>query len=110
MMMIAVWPTPLVSLTMPSPLAIPPRRNADVYAHNNPSVYTLANVGESEHDALITPSTPSYGATFPSSPTPNRPSARTLITNAVIKMACIFLVSSALLGGILYLALPTLQE
>ncbi|KAI0671954.1 oxalate transporter [Trametes maxima] len=45
-----------------------------------------------------------YGATAPS-----QPSSRRLIWNATLKMAVIFFVSTVLLGGTLWLALPTLE-
>ncbi|KAK7051101.1 hypothetical protein VNI00_005213 [Paramarasmius palmivorus] len=83
----------------PPPLAL---------SHANSSVYTLDTVRIDDHAPLITPQTPSYGATVPRSPT--RPSSRKLVFNATLKMACIFLLSSLLLGGILWLALPTLEE
>lgn len=59
---------------------------------------------------LISPATPSYGATFPASPTRSKTNSRRLIVNAVLKMATIFLISSLLLGGILWIALPVLEE
>lgn len=90
---------------------MPPRLSFPETHHSNPSTYTLDTVNYDEHDdqtPLIAP-TPSYGAAnFPH--TPNRPSSRRVILNATIKMACIFIVSSIVLGGILWLALPTLEE
>ncbi|KAF8876722.1 hypothetical protein BD779DRAFT_1613238 [Infundibulicybe gibba] len=78
------------------------------FAARNTSTYTLETVHEDTDRApLISPATPSYGATFPSI---TRPSSRRIIFNAAIKMACIFLVSTILLGGTLWLALPTLDE
>ena len=50
-------------------------------------------------------SEPSYGATGPS-----QPSSRKLLWNATLKMAVIFTVSTIVLGGTLWLALPTLEE
>ncbi|RPD61000.1 oxalate transporter [Lentinus tigrinus ALCF2SS1-7] len=47
----------------------------------------------------------SYGAVVPS-----QPSTKKLIWNATLKMAAIFTVSTVLLGGTLWLALPTLEE
>ena len=76
------------------------------------SVYTLDTVDE-EHDrhtdrsSLLSSSTPNYGATFPRSS--SAPSSRTIIFNALLKMACLFLLSTAALGGTLWLALPTLD-
>lgn len=82
---------------------------------DNASVYTLATVNDlddeqdSVHAPLLTPLTPSYGATMPHSPGPAR-NSRKLILNATLKMAAIFVISTALLGGTLWLALPTLEE
>jgi len=78
--------------------------------HSNASTYTLTTIhSRSDLSSLITPlSTPSYGATFPRSPT--LPPSRKLLLNAAVKMASIFLVSAFILGGTLYLALPTLEE
>jgi hypothetical protein len=81
----------------PSPLSL---------SHQNASEYTLQNVGD--NTPINTPTTPSYGATF--APDGQRPSSRRLILNATLKMACVFLVSTILLGSILWLALPTLEE
>lgn len=79
--------------------------------HSNYSTYTLETVTYEDHDdhtPLLAP-TPSYGAAnFPHTPT--RPSSRKVIINATIKMACIFAISSLILGGTLWLALPTLEE
>lgn len=78
----------------------------------NASMYTLDTVNDEEHDRysdsspLLSPATPSYGATFPRSP----PSSAKIIFNATLKMACIFIISSIFLGGTLWLALPTLEE
>ena len=74
------------------------------------SVYTLDTV-DGEHDrhtdrsSLLSPGTPDYGATFPRSSS----ASRTIIFNALLKMACIFLLSTVALGGTLWLALPTLD-
>lgn len=62
----------------------------------------------SERSSLLAPETPSYGATFPRSPCMPSSSGR-IIFNATLKMACLFAVSTALLGGTLWLALPTLE-
>lgn len=85
------------SRPVPTPLAL---------SHQNASEYTLQNVGD--HTPINTPTTPSYGSTF--GPDGHRPSSRRLIFNATLKMACVFLVSTVLLGSILWLALPTLEE
>lgn len=80
--------------------------------HSTPSMYTLDTVNYNDDDnddsaPLLTPTTPSYGATFPRS---RRPSSTKVIFNATLKMACIFLISTVLLSGTLWLALPTLEE
>ncbi|KAK7454608.1 hypothetical protein VKT23_011361 [Stygiomarasmius scandens] len=71
-------------------------------SRDNPSSYSLNDV-----EPLMTPTTPSYGAT---TPTTTRPNSRKLVFNAVLKMACIFILSSLVLGATLWLALPTLEE
>ncbi|KAJ7573923.1 hypothetical protein C8J56DRAFT_803763 [Mycena floridula] len=78
-------------------------------SRSNASVYTLNTVrGDDEHAPLVTPLTPSYGSTALRSPN-TRPSSAKLIWNATLKMAAIFVISSVLLGGTLWLALPTLE-
>ncbi|KAF7327612.1 hypothetical protein MKEN_00340400 [Mycena kentingensis (nom. inval.)] len=81
----------------PAPLALQTQ-------HNNASEYTLETI--SDHTPLHTPLTPSYGAALDN----HRPSNRRLITNALLKMAAIFIVSSVFLGTLLYIALPTLED
>jgi len=76
------------------------------------SVYTLETIDEEhgrrdDRSSLLSPITPDYGATFPRSS--SVPSSRRIIFNALLKMACIFLLSTAALGGTLWLALPTLD-
>ncbi|KAF8207575.1 hypothetical protein K438DRAFT_1962494 [Mycena galopus ATCC 62051] len=80
----------------PAPLALS-------LAHQNASEYTLQNIDD--HTPLNTPTTPSYGSTVHS-----RTSSRRLIFNATLKMACVFLASTIILGSILWIALPTLEE
>jgi hypothetical protein len=76
----------------------------------NASSYTLHTVADSsDAEPLLSPSTPSYGATFPHPPA-QRTSSKKLIFNATLKMAAIFAVSTVVLGGTLWLALPTLEE
>ncbi|KAE9403577.1 hypothetical protein BT96DRAFT_936229 [Gymnopus androsaceus JB14] len=93
----------------PSPLNLSGLNRSD-----NASVYTLATVNDLDddnndvHAPLLTPLTPSYGS-MPHSPGTAR-SSRKLIFNATLKMAAIFVISTALLGGTLWLALPTLEE
>lgn len=77
---------------------------------DNRSAYSMATVHSAssdadQHTALLSSNSESYGATEPS-----RPSSKKLIFNATLKMALIFLVSTALLGSTLWLALPTLEE
>lgn len=82
--------------------------------HPNASVYTLDTVAHVDSDTeshsdtapLLAPSTPSYGTAI----TTPRPSSRKVIFNATLKMACIFTISTIFLGGVLWLALPTLEE
>lgn len=77
-------------------------------------MYTLHTVADDDASArrsdtspLLEPGAASYGATpF----APSQSSSRKIILNATIKMACVFLVSTILLGGTLWLALPTLDE
>lgn len=51
-----------------------------------------------------------YGATQPRSTSSTPANAKKLIFNAVLKMSVIFVVSTLVLGGTLYFALPTLDE
>ncbi|KAK1229094.1 hypothetical protein PQX77_007856 [Marasmius sp. AFHP31] len=75
---------------------------------SNASVYTLDTVHIDDQAPLLTPQTPSYGVVTPRSPT--RPSSRKLVFNATLKMLCIFLASTIVLGTVLWVALPTLEE
>jgi len=100
-------------MAWPQPLPL-----RDTY-HLNSSAYTLATVhtdDELPYSPSHTPATPllppnsaSYGATFPRSPGVPL-NSRKLIFNAALKMSTIFLVSTLLLGGILWTALPTLED
>ncbi|PPQ63919.1 hypothetical protein CVT24_010317 [Panaeolus cyanescens] len=81
-------------------------------ARNPPpaSLYTLDTLDSNDDSPLLSPATPRYGATVPRSPgVPSTSSAR-VILNATLKMATIFIISSLLLGGTLWLALPTLED
>ncbi|KAI0073674.1 hypothetical protein K474DRAFT_1627173 [Panus rudis PR-1116 ss-1] len=75
----------------------------------NRSAYSLATVRDepTSRTSLLGSSqgTESYGATEPS-----RPSSRRILMNATLKMAVIFILSTAFLGGTLWLALPQLDE
>ena len=74
------------------------------------SLYTLDTVMNDELD-IRTPLNASSTATYGAVPhSPSRPSSRKVIFNATLKMAAIFVVSTVLLGGTLWLALPTLAE
>ena len=75
-------------------------------AHQNASEYTLRTVAGDDNTPINTPTTPSYGSTIDS----REPSSRRLIFNATLKMACVFLASTLILGSILWVALPTLKE
>ncbi|KIM84401.1 hypothetical protein PILCRDRAFT_96961 [Piloderma croceum F 1598] len=95
----------------PQPLII-----HDTY-HSNSSAYTLATVHDDDEPThspttpLLTPApnSASYGATFPRSPGVP-PNSRKLIVNAALKMSSIFIISTLLLGGTLWIALPTLDD
>lgn len=74
------------------------------------SAYSLATVHDtpsmnSQTSLLSNHSEVNYGTAPPS-----QPSSRRLLWNATLKMATIFLLSTAFLGGTLWLALPTLEE
>ncbi|KAF9234616.1 hypothetical protein BU15DRAFT_52414 [Melanogaster broomeanus] len=88
--------------------------------HQNSSQYTLETVYVQQyHDdpqfevtpLLHSPSETNslYGATPVHSQDP-RPSSSGLLFTAAIRMAAVFIISSLLLGGTLWLALPTLQD
>lgn len=78
---------------------------------DNRSAYSLATVHDdpspTQSTALLSSSRSdhSYGT---ASPAP--PSSRRILMNATLKMAAIFIVSTAVLGATLWLALPTLEE
>lgn len=96
------------SIVLPGAACSPPAP----MLHSNDSMYTLHTVVEQDDDSthsspLLDGDRPTYGATTPSQ---HPHSSGRLIFNATLKMACIFLVSTLLLGGTLWLALPTLEE
>lgn len=79
-------------------------------------MYTLNTVADDDDSSsrrssntspLLSSDSQSYGTT-PNSQ--SRPSSGKVILHATLKMACIFLVSTLLLGGVLWIALPTLDE
>jgi hypothetical protein len=81
--------------------------------HDAGSAYSLATVPDipspTQRTALLhspsSSSTQSYGTTLPA-----RPSSRRVLVIATLKMATIFVLSTAFLGTTLWLALPTLDE
>ncbi|KAI0048970.1 hypothetical protein FA95DRAFT_1490047 [Auriscalpium vulgare] len=79
--------------------------------HSNSSAYTLATVhfrDDDESSSLLSDESASHSyGTAPHGTNP--PNARRVIFNAALKMAVIFLVSSIVLGGTLWLALPPLD-
>jgi hypothetical protein len=76
---------------------------------SNDSMHTLHTMVEEDASSTLLDSNPgpSYGATPPSQ---RPPSSGRVVFNAMLKMACLFIISTALLGGTLWLALPTLDE
>ncbi|KAM6504430.1 hypothetical protein JOM56_001373 [Amanita muscaria] len=88
----------------PAPLAGP-------LFEENGSTYTLATVqgepDQADRVPLISPVTPTYGSTVRS---PTRLSPRKVIFNATLKMALVFVISTAALGATLWLALPHVDE
>ncbi|THH26294.1 hypothetical protein EUX98_g7889 [Antrodiella citrinella] len=98
-----------VLLTVP-----PPSLMVDIDGDNNAPVadnrseYSMATVhGVAAERTGLLSNTPSgsYGTTAPS-----QLSQRRILFNATLKMALIFVLSTAFLGGTLWLALPTLEE
>jgi len=81
-----------------------------MFGTGNGSAYTLDTVHFSRPPTPSSHrSTPSYGSIPHSDSTPpSRP--RDIIVRAGLKMALIFVVSCVILGGTLWLALPTLDE
>jgi hypothetical protein len=84
--------------------------------HENGSEYTLATVDvhsrspspASERSQLLSPAGSTYGAA--DVPLEPRPSRRRLLLRAGLTMAAIFVAGTMVLGGTLWLALPTLDE
>jgi len=89
--------------------------------HQNESAYTLATVHTDEPElfefaddrahllALDSDSGSVYGATPAQSHAPHTSSPK-LLLKAAIRMAAVFVLSTILLGGTLWLTLPTLDE
>ncbi|KAH9943705.1 oxalate transporter [Amylocystis lapponica] len=75
------------------------------------SAYSLATVYDvpspTSRTSLLTHQSDdsTYGTTSPS-----QPSSRRILLNATLKMTALFVISTAFLGGTLWLALPTLDE
>ncbi|KAI0833723.1 oxalate transporter [Trametes gibbosa] len=79
-------------------------------APDNRSAYSMSTVHDmpsptARTSLLSNESDSNYGVAQPS-----RPSNRRLLWNATLKMGAIFFISTVLLGGTLWLALPTLEE
>ena len=114
-----------LSRTQSKALANNLRLTNPLHTHANSSSYTLRTIPTNDHDFPTTTTDPlapwqtdpsrGYGAT-PGSPSfwarsPGMPSfRRPLLMNAAIKMAVLFIVSCLVLGGTLWIALPTLEE
>ncbi|KZT06117.1 oxalate transporter [Laetiporus sulphureus 93-53] len=96
-----------------SPLQLPAMRTSsrDSLRHDNRSSYSLATVHDmpspTARTSLLAPDSdePSYGTTPPAPP-----SNRRILLYATLKMAAVFILSTAFLGGTLWFALPTLDE
>ena len=108
-------PVPLPCAMSTGPIHLPEDSRSpfsDSY-HTTPddrSAYSMATVRPPSPDSRSSllshnSSEQSYGATQPS-----QPSSRKLLWNATLKMGVIFVVSTIILGGTLWLALPTLEE
>ena len=114
-----------------SPVASSSSLGHDALQHSNASAYTLATIprpASSSSPRSLSPvsvrshgsdrspllrsdesGSSAYGATMPMSPNANI-SSRRILLNAGIKMAVLFVVSTLILGGTLWLALPPLEE
>ncbi|KAL5526757.1 hypothetical protein ACEPAF_8482 [Sanghuangporus sanghuang] len=113
-----------------SPVASSSTLGHNALQHSNASAYTLATIprpGPSSPRSLSPVSVRShssdrspllrsdasgsstYGATMPMSPNSNI-SSRRILFNAGIKMSALFVVSTLVIGGTLWLALPPLEE
>ena len=105
---------------MPS---VPPALNLVEAGQENASIYTLATVPPhtppltssleanpppSAISPLFSPDARAYGSIRSNSSRSRSP--RKALFTAALKMAAIFLISTLLLGGTLWLALPTIDE
>ena len=99
---------PSLSAMQSIPQVLHETTQPDIYQDNR-SAYSLATVHDdpfpTQRTALLSSTDNSYGTTEPA-----RPSSRRILMNATLKMAVIFIVSTAFLGATLWLALPTLDE
>ena len=80
--------------------------------HPNESAYTLATVqhdNESNESSSLLSSSSHTSIAYGTTPIHPPHRTRTVIFNATLKMALIFVVSCIFLGGILWVALPTLD-
>jgi hypothetical protein len=80
--------------------------------HPNESAYTLATVQhdhESNESSSLLSNSSSTSIAYGTTPIHPPHQARRVIFNATLKMALIFVVSCIFLGGILWVALPTLD-
>jgi len=76
--------------------------------HSNESAYTLATVHPGESSSLLS-SESAPSASYGTTPVHPPHHARKVIFNATLKMAVIFLLSCIVLGGTLWISLPTLE-
>lgn len=94
--------TTVPDYTTPYSDTVPDDRSAYSMAtvHDPPASPTARTSLLSSNSSVV-----DYGAAPPS-----QPSSRRLLWNATLKMAAIFFFSTVVLGGTLWLALPTLEE
>ena len=93
-------------------------------SHDNASAYTLASVHATPSMALspgpdppsstisplFSPYTRTYGTTFSRRLDSSPQSSRNVLVNAALKMVALFVISVAVLGGTLWLSLPSIDE
>lgn len=96
---------------LPANMSQPPPFQADTTFEDNRSAYSLNTVLDDPSPSARTSllSAPNDDHSYGTTPPP-RPSTGRILFDATLKMALIFVVSTALLGGVLWLALPTLDE